>query len=129
MTNAEKKLSKILEEQINREINNEILNRINHKNRQNNCYGCYDEYGNQELERRPYKQSKKKGIKIHKTPEVSNTPKYIYAKYAVPLTDIKTVGNPAPVNLNVKTKYWKTVEGSFYTTSSKITDEKDVIGL
>lgn len=128
MTNAEKELSKILEEQINRDINNEIIRTLtNKKNRNNIVKGC-DEY-NYELERRPYKAKKNKGIKMHKTPEVSSTPKYIYAKYEMPLTDIKTVGNPAPVNINVKTKYWKTVEGSFYTTFSKITDEKDVIGL
>ena len=128
MTNAEKELSKILEEQINRDINNEIIRTLtNKKNRNNIVKGC-DEY-NYELERRPYKAKKNKGIKMHKTPEVSSTPKYIYAKYEMPLTDIKTVGNPAPVNINVKTKYWKTVEGSFYTKFSKITDEKDVIGL
>ena len=128
MTNAEKELSKILEEQINRDINNEIIRTLtNKKNRNNIVKGC-DEY-NYELERRPYKAKKNKGIKMHKTPEVSSTPKYIYAKFEMPLTDIKTVGNPAPVNINVKTKYWKTVEGSFYTTFSKITDEKDVIGL
>lgn len=128
MTNAEKELSKILEEQINRDINNEIIRTLtNKKNRNNIVKGC-DEY-NYELERRPYKAKKNKGIKMHKTPEVSSTPKYIYAKFEMPLTDIKTVGNPAPVNINVKTKYWKTVEGSFYTKFSKITDEKDVIGL
>ena len=129
MTNAEKELSKILTEQINREINNEIIRTLtNKKNRNNIIKGC-DEY-NYDLERRPYKaKNKNKGIKIHKTPELSNTPKYIYAKYEMPLTDIKTVGNPAHVNLNAKKRYFGTVESSFYTTFSKITNEKDVIGL
>lgn len=89
MSNAEKELSKISEEEIN----------------------------------------KNKGIKINETTEASNIPEFIYAKYEIPLTGIKTVGNPAPVNLNAKKRYFGTVESSFYTTFSKITNEKDVIGL
>lgn len=71
---------------------------------------------------------KNKWIKINETSEASNNPEFIYAKYEMPLTDIKTVGNPAPVNLNAKKRYFGTVKSSFYTTF-KITNEKDVIGL
>lgn len=118
--NTRKEIEKELTKQIEKEINTKLLKSVN-----SIVNGIdFSDY-NSELERRPYK-SQKKNYRMHKTPDVSNKPKFVYGKY-VPIENIELVGNIIAQRLKNNTRYYKNNPDSNHY--GKISNPNNMIGL